>query len=58
MTVQFSCDRCKQPFEQHKFTGELPEGLKPYGPFHLCVNCAGKVKSFIEESARWHKSDE
>lgn len=60
MSVTFACDRCKEPVERKEFdqtAGELPDGLKIYGQFHLCNNCAGKLKSFITEPELWHKSE-
>ena len=60
MSAHFACDRCKQQFEYKNFreTAELPEWLKLYGRWHLCTNCAAQLKSFVEESKLWHRSNE
>ena len=63
MSIQYACDRCKEAapvksWETSDRPGGLPDGLKRYGPFHLCVNCAAKLKSFVEEPKLWHRSDE
>ena len=62
--IIFSCDRCKQPVERNRNlsdlleTAGLPDGLKVYGQFHLCNQCATRLKSFITEPELWHRSDD
>ena len=60
MSAHFACDRCQQQFEHRNIgiAASLPEGLKLYGLFHLCVNCAALLKSFVEEPKLWHRSNE
>jgi hypothetical protein len=31
-------------------TEELPDGLKVFGPCHLCNACAGKLKNWIQDA--------
>lgn len=64
IVIVFSCDRCKQPVERNKGSiealqeADLPNGLKVYGQFHLCNQCATRLKSFITEPELWHRSDD